>query len=43
MSDRDWRIFLAGVAVSNIHWTLTAYMGIWAVEWVWKTVNSGVW
>ena len=40
MSARDWRIFLASHAVSNIYWTLAAYMGISVVEWVWKTVAS---
>lgn len=38
MSGRDWRIFLASLAVANIYWTLTAYMGISAVEWVWKAI-----
>ncbi|MEI6208236.1 MAG: hypothetical protein WCP20_15755 [Desulfuromonadales bacterium] len=38
MSARDWRIFLSSVAVSNIYWTLAAYMGISVVEWVWKIV-----
>jgi hypothetical protein len=43
MSARDWRIFLASLAVANIYWTLAAYMGISVVEWVWKIVKSGVW
>jgi hypothetical protein len=38
MSSRDWRIFLGSVAISNIYWTLAAYMGISAVEWVWRVV-----
>jgi hypothetical protein len=38
MSARDWRIFLASLAVVNVYWTLAAYMGISAVEWVWKTI-----
>lgn len=36
MSSRDWRIFLSSVIISNVYWTLAAYMGISAVEWVWK-------
>jgi hypothetical protein len=42
MSARDWRIFLGSVAISNIYWTLAAYMGISAVEWVLQVVISGV-
>jgi hypothetical protein len=42
MSARDWRIFLASVAISNIYWTLAAYMGISVVEWVWKAISGGV-
>jgi hypothetical protein len=42
MSARDWRIFLSSVAISNIYWTLAAYMGISVVEWIWKTVKSSV-
>lgn len=33
MSARDWRIFLSSVAISNLYWTLAAYMGISVVEW----------
>jgi hypothetical protein len=36
MSARDWRIFLASHAVSNVYWTLAAYMGVSVVEWLWK-------
>jgi hypothetical protein len=42
MSARDWRIFLGSVAISNIYWTLAAYMGISVVEWVWRAVKNGV-
>jgi hypothetical protein len=38
MSGRDWRIFFSSVAISNIYWTLAAYMGISVVEWVWKAI-----
>jgi hypothetical protein len=41
MSARDWRIFLGSVAISNIYWTLAAYMGISVVEWVWRAVRGG--
>lgn len=40
MSARDWRIFLASLAVANIYWTLAAYMGISVIEWVWKTITA---
>jgi hypothetical protein len=43
MSTRDWRIFLGSVAISNIYWTLAAYMGISLVEWVWRVVKAGLW
>ena len=36
MSLRDWRIFLSSVVISNIYWTLAAYMGISLVEWLWQ-------
>ena len=42
MSARDWRIFLGSVAISNIYWTLAAYMGISVVEWVWELVKNSV-
>jgi len=42
MSVRDWRIFISSVAISNIYWTLAAYMGISAVEWIWKFVQVRV-
>lgn len=38
MSARDWRIFLGSVAISNIYWTLAAYMGVSVVEWVWNAI-----
>jgi hypothetical protein len=38
MSARDWRIFLSSVAISNIYWTLAAYMGISVVEWALKLI-----
>ena len=41
MSARDWRIFLGSVAISNIYWTLAAYMGISVVEWIWKVMVKG--
>ena len=40
MSTRDWRIFLASLAVANIYWTLAAYMGVSLVEWGWKAIAS---
>lgn len=43
MSQRDWRIFLGSVAISNAYWTLAAYMGISVVEWIWRVVKSGWW
>jgi hypothetical protein len=39
MSGRDWRIFICSVAISNIYWTLAAYMGISVVEWLWRVVT----
>ena len=39
MSARDWRIFLASLAVANVYWTLASYMGISLVEWAWKMVT----
>lgn len=36
MTRRDWGIFLGSVALSNLYWTLAAYMGISVVEWVWQ-------
>jgi hypothetical protein len=39
MTRRDWKIFLGSVAVSNLYWTLAAYMGISMVEWVWERIN----
>lgn len=39
MSRRDWWIFFVSLAIANIYWTLAAYMGISAVEWVWKFVT----
>lgn len=40
MSARDWRILLASHAVSNIYWTLAAYMGTSVVGCVWKMVKT---
>jgi len=40
MSARDWRVFICSVAVSNIYWTLAAYMGVSVVEWVWRGCGS---
>lgn len=39
MSGRDWRVFLASLAVANCYWTLAAYMGLSLVEWAWKMVT----
>lgn len=39
MSGRDWRIFLASLAVANVYWTLAAYMGITLVAYFWKMLK----
>ena len=41
MSRRDWKIFFTSLAIGNIYWTLTCYMGISLVEWVWRAVKTG--
>lgn len=33
MARRDWRNFLASLAIANIYWTLAAYMRISVVAW----------
>ena len=40
MSPRDWRIFLSSIAISNIYWTLAAYMGLSLVERVLRIFSS---
>jgi hypothetical protein len=42
MSARDWRIFLGSVAISNIYWTLAAYMGLSLVEWMWRIFRGNL-
>ena len=41
MTRRDWGIFFGSVSISNLYWTLAAYMGISVVEWVWKSIRGG--
>lgn len=41
MTRRDWGIFFGSVSISNLYWTLAAYMGISVVEWGWKTIRGG--
>jgi hypothetical protein len=39
MSGRDWRIFIASLAVANAYWTLVAYTGITVIEYLWKMLK----
>jgi hypothetical protein len=42
MSARDWRIFLSSHVVSNVYWTLAAYMGISVMEWGWRVLKGSL-
>jgi hypothetical protein len=37
---RDWGIFITSLVIGNAYWTLTCFMGITLVQWVWKTIKS---
>lgn len=39
LSGRDWRIFITSLILSNIYWTLAAYMGITLIEATWFFIS----
>ena len=40
LNRRDWTIFIISIVIGNVYWTLAAYMGVSAVEYVWKYVTN---
>ena len=38
MGKREWAIFMGSLLLGNAYWTLSCYMGITLIEWVWKTI-----
>ncbi|MEI6214194.1 MAG: hypothetical protein WCP10_08820 [Desulfuromonadales bacterium] len=42
MSSRDWRIFLWSWFIGNGYWAVTCWLGVSALEWVWRVVNNGI-
>jgi hypothetical protein len=43
MKRRDWLILTGSVAVGNAYWAVACWLGISAVEWLWRVVTGGVW
>lgn len=38
LSKRDWKIFITSLIISNVYWTLAAFMGITLVEALWRLI-----
>ena len=36
LARRDWKIFFSSLIISNIYWSLAAFMGVSVVEYVWQ-------
>ena len=36
MSKRDWKIFFSSLVISNLYWSLAAFMGVTLLEYCWK-------